>query len=74
MNYVLNPSFVMKTVKPPTLEQGFVTAKPIAKFYSVTEPTIYKWANDGKIPSIRFQGTIRFNFEEVRATIEGGAK
>lgn len=49
-----------------------VTAKPIARFYSVTEPTIYKWAKEGKIPSIRFQNTIRFDFAAVRQAIEGG--
>lgn len=62
------------TALPPTQGQGFVTAKPIAKFYNVTEPTIYRWAKEKKIPSIAFQGTIRFDFEAVRAAIEGGAK
>lgn len=60
------------TAQPPIEEQGFVTAKPIAKFYKVTEPTIYKWAKQGKIPSTRFQGTIRFDFAAVRSAIEGG--
>lgn len=58
------------TSSPPT-GQGFVTAKPIAKFYSVTEPTVYRWASEGKIPSVKFQSTIRFDFEAVRAAIEG---
>ena len=59
------------TCAPPLPGQGFVTAKPIAKFYSVTEPTIYRWAKEGKIPSTKFQGTIRFDFEAVRAAVEG---
>lgn len=59
---------------PQAEGQGFVTAKPIAKFYSLTEPTVYRWAKEGKIPSVKFQGTIRFNFEAVRAAIEGGAR
>jgi excisionase family DNA binding protein len=62
------------TALPPTEGQGFVTAKPIAKFYSVTEPTVYRWAKDGKIPSVKFQGTIRFDFAAVRAAVEGGGK
>lgn len=61
------------TALPPT-GQGRVTAKPIAEFYKVTEPCIYKWAKEGKIPCIRFQGTIRFDFEAVRAAIEGGGE
>ena len=52
--------------------QGFVTAKPIAKFYCVTETTIYRWAKERKIPSTKFQGTVRFNFEAVRRAIEEG--
>jgi excisionase family DNA binding protein len=61
------------TAAPPQEGQGFVTAKPIAKFYSVTEQTIYTWAHRKKIPCTRFQGTVRFNFEAVRAVIEGRA-
>ena len=53
--------------------QGFVTASPIAKFYSLTVPTIYRWAHEGKIPSVRFQSTIRFDFAAVRRAIEGPA-
>lgn len=56
---------------PPPQERGKVTAAVIAKHYSTTAPTIYKWAKDGKIPSIRFQGTIRFDFDAVRSAIEG---
>jgi hypothetical protein len=54
--------------------QGFVKAPVIAKFYDTTPPTIYKWAKDGKIPSVSFQGTIRFDFDKVRAAIEGGSE
>ena len=59
------------TLSTPQNLQGRVTAKQIAKYYSTTAATIYKWAKDGSIPSIRFQGTIRFDFEAVRAAIEG---
>jgi excisionase family DNA binding protein len=58
------------TCATPPPEPGFVTANPIAKFYSVTEATVYRWAKQGKIPSTKFQGTIRFNFEAVRAAVE----
>ncbi len=59
------------TAAPPPPAQGFVKAPVIAKFYNTTPPTIYKWAKDGKIPCVAFQGTVRFNFEAVRAAIEG---
>lgn len=51
--------------------KGFVTAKPIAEFYSVKEATIYRWAEEDKIPCMRFEGTVRFNFEKVRVAMEG---
>lgn len=53
---------------------GKVKAEAIAKYYDTTAPTIYKWAKDGKIPCIRFGGTVRFDFEAVRNAIEGGAQ
>lgn len=59
------------TQSPPTEGQGFVTAKPIAEYYSITQPTVYRWAKEEKIPCIRFEGTIRFDFAAVRAAIEG---
>jgi excisionase family DNA binding protein len=62
------------TALPTTEGQGFVTAKPIAKFYSVTEPTVYRWAKERKIPCVKFQGSIRFDFAAVRRAIEGGAE
>jgi len=51
---------------------GYVTAKPIAKFFSVAQPTIYRWAENKKIPSLRFEGTVRFDFNAVRLAIEEG--
>jgi excisionase family DNA binding protein len=49
----------------------FVKASVIAKYYDITPPTVYRWANEGRIPSMRFESTIRFNFEAVKAAIEG---
>lgn len=52
-------------------ESPIVNAAKIAKFYGVSVPCIYRWAKEKKIPSIKFQDTVRFNFEAVRAVIEG---
>jgi excisionase family DNA binding protein len=49
----------------------YVKADVIADYYAISPPTIYTWAKIGKIPCIRFEGTVRFNFEEVKAAIEG---
>jgi excisionase family DNA binding protein len=64
----------MSATASPPVSGGFAKASEIAKFYTVTTATIYKWERDGKIPGVRFQGTVRFNLEAVRAKIEGGAK
>jgi excisionase family DNA binding protein len=52
---------------------SFVKARRIAGIYSVSVEIVYKWAKAGKIPSIRFQDTVRFDETAVRAAIEGGA-
>lgn len=59
---------------PPAEGQGFVKAPVIAKLYNVTPVTVYQWAKDKKIPSLTFQGTVRFNLAAVRAVIEGGGR
>ena len=53
--------------------QLFVKANEVAKIYNVTPATIFLWARQGKIPSVKFQETVRFDLAAVRATIEGGA-
>jgi excisionase family DNA binding protein len=49
----------------------YVKASVIAQYYDITPPTVYRWANEGRIPSMRFESTIRFDFEAVKAAIEG---
>ena len=51
--------------------QEVVKASYLAKYYKVTEPTIYSWAKKGKLPCIKFENTIRFDLEAVKAAIEG---
>jgi len=52
-------------------DDEYVTAAAIARIYKTTSATIYRWAKIGKIPSIKFEGMVRFNKRRVRATIEG---
>lgn len=63
----------MKTEKilPEIPPGGFKKAIDIAKIYNVTDSTVYKWADKGKIPSIPFEGTVRFDETAVRRVIEG---
>ena len=55
----------------PKTGRRFVKASVIAQYYDITPPTVYRWANEGCIPSVRFENTIRFDFEAVKAAIEG---
>ena len=48
-----------------------VTAKVIAETLSVHERTIHLWAQSGKIPSKRIGTTVRFDFAEVMAFVNG---
>lgn len=63
----------MKTelILPEIPPGGFKKAIDIAKIYNVTKSTVYKWADDGEIPSIAFKGTVRFDETAVRKVIEG---
>ena len=53
-------------------DKVFVKAAVIARLYSVTPSTVYKWAKERKIPCVAFQGTVRFDLDAVRAVIERG--
>lgn len=64
----------MQTDTLPPPPQAFVKASTIARLYNTTPPPIYKWAKEGKIPSVSFQGTVRFDLGAVRAVIEGVTK
>lgn len=59
--------------EPERNADKWVKASVIAEYYDTTPPTIYNWAKEGKIPSLKFEGTIRFNFDAVKKAIEGGA-
>lgn len=64
----------MSATASPIQGQSFVKASAIAKLYNVTVPTIYLWARAGKIPSVTFESTVRFDLAAVRAVIEGGGQ
>jgi hypothetical protein len=59
---------------PTTAGPEIVNARYLAKRYQVTPECIGRWAKMGKIPVIRFQGTVRFNLAAVIEAIEGGAR
>ncbi len=54
---------------PQPLPQ-YVPAGVIASLYQVTPAAVRFWASTGKIPSLKFQGTLRFDLAAVRSVIE----
>ena len=50
---------------------AFVKAEAIAQKYAITATCVRLWAKAGKIPSVRFEGCVRFDPEAVAAVIEG---
>lgn len=47
------------------------TMREVAKLFSVTYMTVYRWIRDGKIKVVRVGGTIRITDEEIKR-ITGG--
>lgn len=53
--------------------EPLLTAAEIAPILRVTVPTIYRWADDGTIPSVKIGKTIRFRRSEIEALLAPAA-
>lgn len=49
----------------------YVRASVIAARYGYDVATVYRWAREGKIPSIPFGRTVRFDLAAVIEAVEG---
>jgi len=47
-----------------------ITTKQLCEFLGVTEPTIIRWRNKGKIPFMQIGSSIRFNLPAVVSALE----
>jgi excisionase family DNA binding protein len=47
-----------------------LTAKDVAERLRVKEKTVYAWASQGKIPTVRINGLRRFDGSEIDAWLE----
>ena len=48
----------------------YLTAKQVAEYLQVKPLTIYQWAREGKIPSIKIGRVWRFNKETIDTFLE----
>lgn len=46
-----------------------LTAAEVASLLRVTSPTIYRWADDGTLPSVRVGGVVRFRRADIEAAL-----
>lgn len=53
-------------------ELRFLTAEEVAEMFRVSKATIYRWAEQGVLPSLRMGRTVRFNEGEIRAALAHG--
>jgi excisionase family DNA binding protein len=57
-------------VQPSKAESEFVNAKFLADRWDVTLPTIYNWARENRIPSVKCGRTVRFPRARALAAME----
>lgn len=51
-----------------------VTVKEVAEFIKVKEKTLYQWAELGQIPHIKINGSVRFDYEDLRKWVSSCKK
>jgi len=54
--------------------EPLIKAKDLAKLLNVNTYTVYRLTKEGKIPCIRFAGTIRYSKEKINKWLEEEAK
>ena len=66
---MLFSSLFMDSLQPTP--DGFLTKKQVARKLGVGEKSIQRWVNEGKIPCLRFSGTVlRFDWPDVVAHVK----
>lgn len=46
---------------------GLLTIKDVSDHLGIKEKTLYSWASQGKIPSVKIHGLLRFRKDEIDA-------
>src|SRR5690606_11936464 len=51
-----------------------ITQKELCDYLSITEPTVIRWRNKGKIPFMKIGSAIRYDINAVTAALEANNK
>jgi excisionase family DNA binding protein len=57
-------------MKISDLPRGLLKARDLAKFFNVSEKTIYRWYDVGEIDGIKIGNTLRFTRHDVETLLE----
>ena len=55
---------------PAGADSGLLSVAELAKFLSISENTLRQWCAQGRIPHGKFEGTIRFDRDQVQEWID----
>ena len=51
-----------------------LTPREVARLFRIKPSTVYAWSAQGRLPSVRINGRIRFDSVVLQDLIRGGAK
>lgn len=67
-------SKILETNSPAHIPVEILSSDEICKRLSISEPTLISWRRKKKIPFIKIDGIIRYNFPKVVEALENGNK
>lgn len=50
----------------------YLNVRSLARMLDVAEQSVYKWAKDGTIPSVKVGRSLRFSRQAIEKWLEGG--
>jgi len=54
----------------PANDSSLLTVRDLARGLQINASTLYAWAAQGRIPSLKIHGVVRFRWEEIERWIE----
>lgn len=63
-----------QSIATSKVSDQLLTGQELCKFLAVSEPTLWKWRKNGKVPFVRIGGQVRFDRNKVIAALEKSEK